>query len=173
MIADSLLSGVQRKYLDPHQRIFQDASPNIVRLYDDLRRAPSLTKFAYSHSQLFHLYKELDAKYTNDDQSMWTCYATYDTARYAKNIDIPLLAIIAEDDPIIKTSTANKEILLHNANITRLVTNGGSHCMFRDDLMKTNDTLNWAEGVVLGFFQSIEDNRVAVEQASLSQNRLC
>jgi len=139
--------------LDKHQNVFEKGNPNVMKLFNELKFSRSLTSFAYTHTQLFYIFKDQEAKCS--ENNIWSCYETFDAARYVKNVQIPMLCIMAKDDPVIKTSPSNQDMLLKNPNITRLFTEGGNHCEFRDNIMQNNTCINWAEGVVIGFFESI------------------
>jgi predicted alpha/beta-fold hydrolase len=168
VIGDSLLANVKQSYLQPNHKLFNSSTPNIVKLFQELLASTSLVSFAYIHTQLFYLYTNSEAIY--NENNIWNCYASFDAARYAKYIEIPVLVIIADDDPVIRTSPSNQIIIRNNPHITRVLTNGGSHCMFRDDIFKSNSTMTWAEGVVLGFFVAVEDSEATRYRESLVTN---
>jgi predicted alpha/beta-fold hydrolase len=99
---------------------------------------------------------------SNDPGSLtlWDYYDTYNADKYVQGLQIPLLCLIAADDPLIRHSLPTRANLLACEKVAWIQTEAGSHVLFQDDLLKTNSDLTWAECFVETYFDNLLDKLV-------------
>jgi len=87
--------------------------------------------------------------------SLWDYYNTYNADKYFHTLQIPLICIIAADDPLIRHSVDTRANLFSCNNVGWIQTEAGSHVLFQDDLLKTNTDLTWAECFIETYFDKL------------------
>jgi predicted alpha/beta-fold hydrolase len=87
--------------------------------------------------------------------TLWDYYDTYNADKYLQGLQIPLVCLIAADDPLIRHSIPTRANILACEKVAWIQTEAGSHVLFQDDLLKTNTDLTWAECFIETYFDNL------------------